>query len=748
MEIESILGRIHDRGLAEFQEQKSIRSFEGFLKDFLEHPQLYLRTAPQYLLDMFDHYGKRPASRIGQDAPRFRVFDSEVSGTTLIGQERVQNEFYSFLSGFAKKDRAEKMVLLHGPNGSGKTSFVECLVGAMEKYSQTREGTLVRFNWIFSENTERLSIGFDSSEEETDEDTLALIPEKDISARVPCEMNDSPFFLIPKELRKEILADVIKQKRAEGDSSEWENNLAYFLEGDLCPKCRKIYDALLAANQGDWRAVMRHIQVERYYISKRYRVGAVTIEPQGNIDATTRPIQNERNWNLPTVMRTLNLYEPVGDIIDANNGILEYGDFLKRNPEANKYLLTTCERGTVSLPHFMAYLNLVIIGTTNEKQLSMFKRSPDFSSFKGRMELIAFPYLLKTSKELELYERHLELFSRDRHITPHTAEIAATWAVLTRLKKPNPKNYKGKISALVSKLSPLEKAQFYDTGEPPTDLKEADKKILRSNLVQVRTEHEDAEEEFEGLWGPEYEGRRGASPREIMTALGLAAENRRYKCLTPMAVFETLAEIGRDTSVYDYLRLKPDSGYHDYEGFIEEVKKEYVRTASEEVYISIGLVEEAEYDRVFLEYFRHVKAFDSGEKIFNKATNSYDGPNFDLMESVEKLVEIKDKPKEFRSNVMTRIAAWSLDNPKKEIDYHKLFPRILEALRQNFFKERRRRLQLIENDILKHGTEDFDALQPSEKEQVESVLARMEANYGYCQHCAKDVIGFVLSQSS
>ena len=30
----------------------------------------------------------------------------------------------------------------------------------------------------------------------------------------------------------------------------------------------------------DWKKLVRHVQVERYYISKRYRSGAVAIEPQ------------------------------------------------------------------------------------------------------------------------------------------------------------------------------------------------------------------------------------------------------------------------------------------------------------------------------------------------------------------------------------------------------------------------------------------------------------------------------------
>ena len=56
-------------------------------------------------------------------------------------------------------------------------------------------------------------------------------------------------------------------------------------------------------------------------------------------------------------------------------------------------------------------------------------------------------------------------------------------------------------------------------------------------------------------------------------------------------------------------------------------------------------------------------------------------------------------------------------------------------------------LTLIEEDILRFDTEDFDTLAADDRERVISVLDRMEERYGYCRHCAKDVIGFVLHHS-
>jgi len=230
----------------------------------------------------------------------------------------------------------------------------------------------------------------------------------------------------------------------------------------------------------------------------------------------------------------------------------------------------------------------------------------------------------------------------------------------------------------------------------------------------------------------------------MMMLLAHAAENRKYSCVTPMAVFEAVEELCRDTSLYDYLRLPVQNGYHDVLQFIKDVRDRYVETVTEDVFNSIGLVEVSEYDRYFLEYFRNVKAFKSFEKIYVATTNSYENPNTELMERVEKLIDVKESADDFRSSVMAKIAAWSLDHPQVEIDYHDLFPNIYSALQKEFFRERNRILTLIEEDILKYGTEDFGDMSDEDQQRVVDVLGRMKEQHQYCDDCARDVIAFVL----
>jgi predicted Ser/Thr protein kinase len=745
MSIDEKLDTIQDDIRKSFEGGDRVRSFCQYLSDFYKNPGIHLRTAPHYMVDMFDFFGTCSSSRVGQEALRYRVFDKDCRDgePVLVGQERVQEEIYRHLLAFAKRGKADKMLLLHGPNGSGKTTVIECLVAGLEHYSRIDPGLLLQFNWIFTEREGKLDrIGFENEQMGPEAaESYAFLDQKDISAKFQCELHDSPVFLIPREHRQKIIEEAI-----EGCPEENRPRFPhdYFLNGDLCQKCKAIHDALLHAYHGDWRKVLRHIQVERCFISKRYRVGAISIEPQGNVDASVRPLNHEQSWNIPPVLRNINLYSPVGDIVDANRGILEYSDFLKRPLEASKYLLTTCEQGTVNLTNCMAYLDLVIMATSNEKQLNVFKRSPDFSSFKGRIELIAVPYLLRYLTETNLYKKRIHRFSRDRHVTPHSSEVAALWATLTRLRRPEAKRYIGSLGGIVAKLTPLEKAKLYDSGEVPKRFSEEERKTVRSSILDVRAEFEEDEGEFEGIFGAEYEGRRGASAREMMSILARAAEMREYKCLTPMAIFEALEELLKDASVYDFLRIPAEGGYRDVRKFLEDVREEYFRWVTEEVYDSISLIDEAEYHRFFLEYFRQVKAFHTKESVYNERANSYEPPNEELMASVEKLLKLSESVELFRSQIITRIAAWSLDHPQASIDYEALFPEIYDALRDNFYRETNRLLTLIEQDIVKYGTDEFDLLLPREQEQVLKALGTMKSKYKYCEHCARDVIANVL----
>ena len=96
---------------------------------FIQDPRGQARNAAQYLRDVMDHYGTEQVPHPTGKVRRFKVFDvpaGERDGR-VAGQEEVQNAIYRLLGNFVRAGRINKLILLHGPNGSAKSTLVDAL---------------------------------------------------------------------------------------------------------------------------------------------------------------------------------------------------------------------------------------------------------------------------------------------------------------------------------------------------------------------------------------------------------------------------------------------------------------------------------------------------------------------------------------------------------------------------------------------------------------------------------------------
>jgi predicted Ser/Thr protein kinase len=321
----------------DFLQDRSILSFEEYLELFLQGPHSQVRNSAQYLRDVLDHFGTshvehHPAGPMR----RFKLFDltdGERMGR-VAGQEEVQNTLYRMLGNFVRAGAVNKLLMLHGPNGSAKSTVVDALKRGMELYSREPQGALYEIAWIFpSEKLVKGNIGFGDRPGGSELTTFAHLDEESVEVRVQCEMRDHPLFAMPRSERWKLLERGAKTlpRPADGEAvlADW------IVEGELCHKCRRIYSALLAASNGDWLRVLRHVQVRRFYLSRRYLVGAVTVEPHLSVDAAYHQVSADRSQaNLPAALQNVVLFEPHGPLVNANRGIMEYADLLKRPLEA------------------------------------------------------------------------------------------------------------------------------------------------------------------------------------------------------------------------------------------------------------------------------------------------------------------------------------------------------------------------------------------------------------------------------
>lgn len=747
MDPRKTLDAISGRSREAFHAEQTIRSYSQYLRDLTADPYLYCRSAPQYLADMFDYYGSCEVETSEGTRRRWKLFDApweDSDRTPLVGQEYLQTRLYQAIRSFAREGRADKILLIHGPNGSGKTTVTDLVFDALERYSREQEGMLYRYSWVFpSKQATGGQLGFRGTESKTgfapsdlenDEASFAHLDEGQVDLRMACELRDHPLLLIPRKDRRGFIEEIWAADGLEG--SEERAPSPWLLEGEPCHKCRQIYDALLTEYRGDLRMVLRHVRVERWYVSRRYRRGAVSIHPQLHVDAKEAQISSDRSLAaLPASLQTLTMFTPMGDLIDANAGLLEFSDLLKRPLDLNHYLLNTVEKSQVALSHSTVHLNLLMMATSNETHLEAFKKMALWPSFKARLELISAPYLLEYRREAKIYADTRELMSQRKHVAPHTVELASLWAVLTRLQRPDPEQYPAELRTVVRELSPLDKALLYDSGSTGSSLSSQERIQMKAALDYMKRE---------SYRSGDYEGLRGASPREMRQVLLYSLYDGRRKCVTPMDLLDRLEHLCRQKGVYEFLDAEPDGAYRNPTGFIDDVRDRYLHLLSEEVRDSMELVAPDQYRDLFARYLLHVKAQFSGETIRNRQTGQEEQPDEELMREIEGLIAEGEDAQEFRRGIISRIGAWRVDNPEDAMDYLELFPELIGRLREDVYGKHHETIEKVQESLLRYGTEEFDNLDADLRRRVEDTIHKMESSYGYCEHCAKDAISFLL----
>ncbi len=754
MSTENFVSSIHNKIHTDFKEQKRILSFEEYLLLIQKSPRQHLRSSAQYIADMMDYYGQ------DEESGRFKVFDQNFSDERfwLIGLEQVQENIYRILQSFIREGINNKMILLHGPNGSAKSSLINCLTRGMENYSHAEEGALYRFYWVFPvDKFGKPSLGFSTQTSDSYSDSFAKLDDSEIAARIPCDLKDHPIFLIPEGEREKYLSEL--NLPSDFKISE------YIRKGGLSHKSRLIYEALLRSYKGDFKKVMQHVQVERFYVSKRYREAAVTIEPQLQVDAHAQQITMDKSLRmLPSSLHSLNLVNFGGDLIDGNRGIIEYNDLLKRPIDSFKYILVTTEAGTVSVSGNTAFIDAVMFGTCNELQLDAFKDYPDFLSFKARIELVRVPYLLEVSKESKIYHAQVNRIAGDHHVAPHVLDLAAMWAVLCRLKKPNATHYASSLAYLINALTPMEKVRLYDGLQMPSRLSIEDRKLLRSSFENILREYRDI---------PYYEGRTGPSPREIKLILFDALERSERNILSALGLFEALWDFVKRTTEYEYLRENVVEGYHDCAGFIDTLKEIYLERVDEEVRSSIGMYDESQFG-IFLEkYILQTSAVLKNEKVKNPITGKNEDPDQSLMEEFEKVVKAPADKKVFRQNLITQIGVYALENSNQHLkeslcensnessndpDYPKIFPELIKKMRDFYQNENTNLMKKIHDAMILY-LEPEDGLEPGKelkepqnheqtkhRDLASNLLKNMIDRFGYNDSSAREAFAFLVQK--
>jgi predicted Ser/Thr protein kinase len=728
-----IFNRAADSVRAEYLERRRTMSFGEYLGALAQKPRVHLRDAARYLLDAVDFFGADRLETPWGHQNRYRIFDHDFGqgASRLVGQEAAQAAVRAAIAAQVGDGRVNRMIVIHGPNGSAKSTLVGCLFAGLDHYSRLPEGDLFRFRWVFPTRKSGggASIGFGGRLHRDHLESFAHLEDDEIDATLECEVRDHPLLILPKEARRELMEAALELAGHGGYQIP-----DYLLHASLCHRCRQVVDSLMRTHQGDLAKVLAHVQVEPWAMSRRYRRGLVQVGPQLSVDASQRQITADRSLSaLPTELQNVTLFETFGALVDGAGGIVEFEDMLKRPLDSFKYLLGTIETGEVLLPQSILKLNSVLLATTNDVMLEAFREHHEYPSFRDRLTLVPVPYITRRSTEARIYDLLL-VPQVGRHVAPHAVEAAAHFAVLTRLHKPDPARYPERLQPVIAGLGALQKCDLYEDGTLPPGLGDELEAALSAAIRDLRVE--DA-----GTW--QYEGRFGASPRLIRQTLLSAALSEEHACLSPFAVLAELEALCGRVREHPFLdRQTEPGGYHDFRGFVGAVEERILDMTEHEVRAASGLIDEQRHEQLLEQYLTHVKHAIKGEKIDNPATGRAEDPDRRMMESVEDDLGVDPGERaEFRDGIFSRIAAWAIEHPGERHRVGQVLAAHLRRLEDAYYAKHRGRLARLARAALEVlDGEERPATAAAEREAARRMLERLTADAGYCRSCARDAL--------
>jgi serine protein kinase len=654
--------------LSDYRKKHWEGSFEEYLDIVREHPEV-TRSAYQRLYDMILSHGTEQVYENKEKITRYRFFTEFAAqhGDAIYGLDRplmhLANAFKSAAKGYGTERR---VLLLHGPVGSSKSTIARLMKKGLEQYSKTDEGMLFSFSWKGDNNTWH-----------------------------KCPMHEEPLRLVPHELRPSLLARLNDNRKP--------NEFQVGITGELCPYCRQMYNERLAKHDGDWNRMLDEIKVYRLILSEQDRIGIGTFQPKDEKNQDSTELTGDINYRKIAEYGTDSdprAFNFDGELNIANRGLVEFIEVLKLDVAFLYDLLGASQEHKIKPKKFaQTDIDEVILGHTNEPEYRRLQNNEFMEALRDRTVKIDVPYVTRLKDEIKIYEKDFNSERvKGKHIAPHTIEIAAMWAVLTRLVQPKHAN-----------LTLLQKLKLYNGKTLPG--------FTEDNVVELKRE-------------AVAEGMHGISPRYIQDKISNAlVAHPEENCVNPFMVLHELEQGLRHHS----LITSQEQLQHCRE-LLSVVKEEYEDIVKNEVQRAIAADEDA-LTRLCSNYIDNVKAYTQREKVRNRYTGNYEEPDERLMRSVEEKIDIPEGRKDdFRREIMNYIGALAIDG--KRFDY-KTNERLQKALELKLFEDQK--------DTIKLTSLVSNVVDKATQEKIDVVKSRLTRNYGYCDVCATDVLSFVAS---
>jgi serine protein kinase len=487
-----------------------------------------------------------------------------------------------------------------------------------------------------------------------------------------CPIQEEPLHLIPRSLR-----------------DKFKDIYGISIEGDLCPVCRH---RLLHEHDGDY---VNYPVVESTF-SVRGRRGIGVVPPMdANTQDTSILIGSEDISKMDLYAeddpRVLSLN---GAFNVGNRGIVEFVEVFKNEIEFLHTMITATQEKAIPCPGkgAMIYFDGVIIAHCNEAEWNKFKSENTNEAILDRIVRVNVPYCLEVTEEQKIYQKMLDESDFDAHIAPHTLELAAMFAVLSRLKASN-------------KVDPVIKMKIYNGEE-----------IVEKGYIK-KIDINDLREEVRD------EGMTGLSTRFIMKAIDAAVADSDKNMVTPISIRDSLVKQVKEQVIIEDLREK-------YLSFLQkELHDEYLKILEKEITKAFVSAYQEQAESLFDNYLDHAEAYVNATKVKDNVTGEDMVADESFLCSIEEQIGIVGTACEnFRADITAYMFAklrrkeiidWRSYGPLKEAIENKLLLSVRDISRiVTKSKSRDKKQQVKYNEMVKTLMEDYGYNEDSANEII------------------------------
>src|SRR5712691_12940121 len=609
-----------------FRQEHWQGTFSDYLDTSCQHPGVN-RTAFQRLYDMVMSYGTYKVETSKENLIRFSFFDDPNQGgdDAIFGLTKPLMDLVNVFKSAALKYGSERRVLLlHGPVGSSKSTIARLLKRGLEHYSRTDVGALYSFGW-----------------KETD------------GSITWCPMHESPLQLVPDAQRESVREFIETNRKRSGKVGEHEYPLEF--AGELCPLCRYEFRERLVGYNGDWTKVIEDVVVKRIFLSEQDRIGIGTFQPKDEKNQDSTELTGDINYRKIAEFGSESdprAFNFDGEFNVSNRGMIEFIEVLKLDVAFLYDLLGASQEHKIKPKKFaQTDIDTVIIGHTNEPEYRKLQSNEFMEALRDRTIKIDVPYVTKLSEEIKIYEKDYNPARiRGKHIAPHTLEMAAMWAVLTRLEEPKKHN-----------LTLLQKLKLYNGKTLPG--------FTEDNIKELRTE-------------ANREGMEGISPPDVQDkTYNALVTDKGEGCVNPIMVLNEL-----ESGLRNHSLITNEEQRKRYRELLAVVRTEYDEIVKNEVQRAIT-ADEAAIKRLSANYIDNIKAYTQKQKVRNPYTGQDEPPNERLMRAIEEKIEIPESRKDdFRREIMNYIGALAIEG--KTFNY-RTNERLHKALELKLFEDQK-----------------------------------------------------------